>query len=373
MIKDFFRGRARFFLKNTNNSVYILNKLRVYCVDDVQLNARNMSFYVPLIHKSTVARILRNEKFTYKTNLNIFNILNFFYMRVALSVTAILCLVALIISNYFVFRVEVHGADAAHTMQIFEYLNSQNMKALTPKSDKSTQVTAQAITEHFDFVAHTSGKIVGSTLVFSVYEVKVADDKNNNNDIVSTADSVIKSIIVASGRAVVSVGDIVRKGDVLIKGEYKISETETRACRAVGEVIAEVKYAMSVVLFDECQTMTRTGASETRTAIYCPQFYPGGVQNILQFQNYEIDETTECFTLFLRFCIVKTTYYETRLTSRKVNLETHKHVVAGQLLEKISVDSGITQFDQVDYFFNPLTPNSICVEVVATINQIVSK
>lgn len=234
-IKDFFVGCARFRLEN--NDFRILNRLRNFKLTDVVIVDGSVEFTVPLKYVSDVEMITKSKG---KKNANIFGVLNTFYMRRALSIAAIISVVTFIFLTSFVFRIRVIGVSPQRTQEIVQFID---IKPLSFKSIKKAQRVAAEITNRFDYVAHASSKIVGNVLYFKIYSVDMPGDTNVNNDIIATEDGVITNIIVASGRVMVKVGDAVRKGDILIKGEHRIGDDVYAPTRAVGEIMADVKYS----------------------------------------------------------------------------------------------------------------------------------
>jgi len=236
MIKNFLTGSARFRIQS--NDFRLLNRLRIYKLSDVVISDKTLEFTVPLKNMNAVKNLL--PKSEVKINKNIFGLMDVFYMRPALSISAVVCLIMFIVFGNFVFRIKVIGVEGSQQHEIARFIQ---IKPLSLKSNLQARITAESIVKNFDYVAHASSKIVGSTLYFLVYTVPLPGDKNNNSDIIAAHSGVITKVVVASGRALVSAGDIVRQGDVLIKGEYQIGELEFARCRAVGEVMADVSYS----------------------------------------------------------------------------------------------------------------------------------
>jgi hypothetical protein len=253
-VKKFFEGTARFNVEQCDYS--ILNRLRQYEVRDVSVDVNRLRFTVPLRYVSHVKLVLSRQKYSMKMNKNLFGLLNVFYTRGFLTVATVLCIIAFFILNNFVFNVRVIGVEGQRAREISEFVNGLGARPLTQKSGGRAAEIAGEIVKGFDYVAHASGKIVGNTLIFNVYSVTVAG-KNGTGDIIAAADAVVTNIVVASGRALIKPGDIVRKGQVLIKGERQvggidvgldefgklIQEPVYAACRAVGTVYADVKYS----------------------------------------------------------------------------------------------------------------------------------
>lgn len=90
-----------------------------------------------------------------------------------------------------------------------------------------------------------------------VYDIGVA------RDLVAMRDGVIESIEVHSGTACVSVGDTVRKGQILILGEERKSEEESAAVSALGEVYARCWFEGSASTEKSTLIYTQTGNERT--------------------------------------------------------------------------------------------------------------
>jgi similar to stage IV sporulation protein len=254
-MKGFFEGRATFYVDGCDFA--ILNRLRVCCVQDVCVDDGGLRFTVPLKFMSHVKMVLGQRKYSTKVNKNFFGLVDVFYSRIALGIATLVAVVAFFILNGFVFNVRVIGVEGEQHAKIAEFVSGQGIRPLIHKSNGRAAVVAGEIVGNFDFVAHASSRLVGNTLIFNVYSVVVPEGAQENRDIVATSDGVITNLIVASGRAMVRVGDVVRQGDILIKGERQVGAIDVgrdefgkliqegiyAPCRAVGEVLADVKFS----------------------------------------------------------------------------------------------------------------------------------
>ena len=138
----------------------------------------------------------------------------------------------------------------------------------------------------------------GTTLVIRPVEgvLPRRDGKNDGSrDVVATRDGVIKSIVTRAGTPVVNAGDIVRKGDVLIKGEERTFEGAVKPVAARGSVIARVWEGASVRMSAAEAVTTYTGSTETVWTLCTPWFdlWPMATS---QYADYDtaVSETTVC-------------------------------------------------------------------------------
>ena len=256
MIKNFFSGTASFCVEDCD--FLLLNRLRIYRVRQVSFDADvgRLEFTVPLQFVPQVKLVLARRKYDVRVNKNFLGLLNVFYARIALSAAAIAGVVAFFVLGGFVFNVRIIGVQGEQAAEVASFVHALGARPLTHKSGERAAEIAGEIIGNFDFVAHASSKIVGNTLIFNVYSVSVAD-VTGGGDIIAAHDGIITNVIVASGRALVKTGDIVRAGQTLIRGERQIGGIDVgmdefgkliqdpiyAPTRAVGAVYADVKYS----------------------------------------------------------------------------------------------------------------------------------
>lgn len=128
----------------------------------------------------------------------------------------------------------------------------------------------------------------GSTLVIRPVEgVLPRTDGGNDGscDVVAARDGIVQTIVTRAGTPVVEVGDIVRAGDVLIKGEERTSEGALRPVAARGSVIARVWEGASIRMPAYETVTVYTGNQETVWTIRTPWFdlWPMGESAYAQY------------------------------------------------------------------------------------------
>ena len=226
-------------------------------MQDVRISEESLQFTVPLRFMAQVKMVVGRYQYSVKVNKNFFGLLDVFYSRLALSVAVLVAVVAFFVLSGFIFNVKVIGVEGEQQSEISEFVRLRGIRPLVHKSNKQAFVIAGEIVGNFDYVAHASSKIVGNTLIFSVYSVALPNSTSQSSDIVATASGVVTNVIVASGRPLVKVGDIVHEGQILIKGERQVGAIDVgrdefgklvqegvyAPCKAVGEIRADVKYS----------------------------------------------------------------------------------------------------------------------------------
>ena len=208
---------VRFDLSDAD--IRTINRLRKFGLYNVQMSDdATLSFWVSLVHKSAVSRILGKRTYSIKEYNNMFTVMNFFYTRITLIITAIACITAFVVSEQFVFRIRLIGLGGEEYTQVSHYLKSRDIKAITLKRKARNPNLAFDIVNEFPFAAFVDIYIQGSKLTVFVGRADNVLPLIPVNDIITEFDGVIADIVVFSGTALVTVGDVVRKGDVLVTG-----------------------------------------------------------------------------------------------------------------------------------------------------------
>lgn len=138
-------------------------------------------------------------------------------------------------------------------------------------------------------------------------------DYSQSRDIVASSSGTVTAISVVQGTAVVSVGQYVSVGDVLISGVRTYSDGTTTPIYAIGTVTAEVSVSSTVVYSGYMQQWQYTGNSVTVVAIDIANttVYGGSCS----YSNYDVSTST---TTLYPLAIEVTYYYYTEKISTSV-------------------------------------------------------
>lgn len=183
--------------------------------------------------------------------------------RKGLVAGAILFSVALYVLSSFVWFVDVSGVERTKPEAVLELAARHGLRPGVLKRSIDTGKVARSILAEFPDLAWAAVHVRGTMANIEVVEKTLPDMSPGVVDVVAAEDALVTNIIVLSGEPLVSEGDTVTKGQVLIAGlvlwsqdqdgEWKTAEvvnargivlgrvwrTQSEKCRLVKEIVTE--------------------------------------------------------------------------------------------------------------------------------------
>ncbi len=178
---------------------------------------------------------------------------------------SILGIIALFILNNVVVEIEIlHESETLRNILETE-LNSYNVKPLTFKKDYETlnEIKDKILNDYKDEIDWIEIETVGMKYVVKVEERIINDiiETEEYCNVYATSDGMITEVNVETGVLVVSLGDFVKEGDLLISGDIMLNEENKGKVCASGVVKAEKWYETTVKVPLEYFEDTKTGTS----------------------------------------------------------------------------------------------------------------
>lgn len=164
-------------------------------------------------------------------------------------------------------------SDEAVTYALREYGVYEGMK----KSDLDPTNTREKIMSKYNGIAWMSLNPDGTTLEVNISEKTAPPNQSGDGqpcNLIAKCDGVITSVQVVSGKAMVSVGDAVVKGDILVSGIMEYSENVRIIKEAKGVVTAKTVRSISSTVALESEEMVPTGRKKTKNVLH---FYNANV------------------------------------------------------------------------------------------------
>ena len=223
-IKNFLTGQLEFKVQGLPQAC--LNKLRSFKITNVRVKGDLISFNVALVHAAAIKKLLNNFEYETQENYNLFRGVNFLLNHLVLVASVITALIVFFIADMKIYAIKVQCNNSGLTTAVYKRLDELGIEKFMWKNKLNEFNLATDILQTFQEIAHANVKVSGNTLVVNLVAVTNQEEKNKTN-FYAQYDGVIKEIITYSGTAMVTAGDVVKKGDLLVANVYPDSVVVT--------------------------------------------------------------------------------------------------------------------------------------------------
>ena len=265
------------------------------------------------------------------------------------GILAGLIAVSMFLSRVWLIDVELTDGAAADVRPIETALSRLGIYPGMAKSDIDPKLLEAAIAASSPDFSFIGVKLEGVRLLVEASPAVPSPELYEllgGRDLVAACDGVVESVSVLSGVACVQPGDTVVRGQVLIRGDERVTKEINRSIAALGTVVARTWYEGTASLPLERTEELRTGNSSISSELRLMDFaWP-----LLEGENYSSQETeVELLPIggvFLPLEIRRTTIYETRPQSVENDAELLKRQLS--LLAFAEAGAKLTQFHPED-------------------------
>lgn len=248
---------------------------------------------------------------------------SFFLLRLRKQLTLwggiVIFIFGLYFLSNFIWSIEITTDKTITPYEIRQKLYSYGIRPGIAKKKINVYSLEDKMTKDNDDIMWFRARIEGAKLKITVVErvrPPVIGDERNNGNIVANMDGEIMRIYTTSGTAVVKPGDIVKAGQVLIKGEQG-KQGNTYLVHASGSVIAKTFYEHFREVEIKGLKNVRTGQKIENTYIIFMGHKIYLKKSLNRFANYDKIEDNNRL-------LKKEVYFETK--SEPFSLETEKVV-----------------------------------------------
>ncbi len=200
------------------------------------------------------------------------------------------------IMSLFVWDISLDGGYSYTDMEITKYLKSIGVyEGIKKEKINCEDIEAKIRNKYYD-ITWVSAELTGTRLIIHIKEnfdeTNVQTVSSSPSDIISTSDGEIVSIITRTGTPLVKVGDVVKKGDILVSGVVEILDDSkevktTEYVASDADIYAKVEYKYNHS-FDLCyEEKEYTG--ESKNGRYIQVFdYRLGMHYFKKYDNYDV-------------------------------------------------------------------------------------
>ncbi len=220
-------------------------------------------FEISLFKKKRFTEIFDNANIKYeiKETEGLLNLIKTFRLRVGVLIGVIFLIFTLYLSSNVVWKINISGNNQLNDEKIIEIL--ENCGFYVGKfipNIKYDELHNNVLLANND-ISWISVNISGNVANVEIKETLKEDinDKNTYCNIVSRYDGYISSINVINGERVVSSGEVVKKGDLLISGIVDSKAEGVRYLHAEGEIKAYVNKEILIKIPHKTEIKAYTG------------------------------------------------------------------------------------------------------------------
>lgn len=332
-------GYATVIIDSLNHSKHVnyLIKREIPLIR-IKREYKRLTLTVDVRYLDTIKKYLDEKLIDYRVLLNAFSSSQGIFMRmIGFIIGFVITLIASILFFNSVVDVNISPLDSVDYNDISELLYEEDFKTPCFKNRIDCAKLKRELSK-IDNVALVSVYIKGVVLHIDINEE--LDDgvivEDNYRPIVAKSDCIIEQIVVESGTALVTKGQTVKKGDILI-APYTIvdvNEDKKESVPARGSVFARV-YLEETIEYKEYNVVTEeTGKTESqRILFFCDQ----PLSNIKEseFGSYR-EEIIEINPIDFPFKILEIKRSETIESIIYISFDDIKSTIQQEMLDKMT-------------------------------------
>lgn len=293
------------------------NKISIYDVN--RISNTKIEFKIPRRDLKKIKAIYKGNKFEVKikkkTGIPFLAIR--IYKHKVMLISSFISLFLLLFTTQFVTDIYIDCPEGINKERLEKELNECGLKQGVYKKSIDRKTIREHIMQEIDEVAYLSINVKGTNVFVTV--TKKDDEKasivtSNYCNIIASKNGIIEKVIARSGEAVVSVGDIVKKGDLLVQGANTSSMPQV-----IATTFYESIQKQNYVEFEN----KKTGQSKNLYSIkiYNKEYK---LKQKIKYKDYIIENEIKEFKVgnyTFPIKIVKNTFYEVKKVHTDVNIE----------------------------------------------------
>lgn len=236
--------------------------------------------------------------------------------KIFVGLLLILILLIIILSN-FIWNIEVEGNVNIPKEDILNIAREEGLEIGKYKRNIDNKEVINKIRLERDDIAWVGVEIKGTNAIIKIVEADIKPEIVNEEEycnIVADKDAIITKVSAQNGTPLVKIGDVVKKGDIIVAGWFEGKYTGNRYVHAQADITAKVWYTNTQkVDLQEIQKQY-TENSETKYSVKINNFKINFSKSLPKFEKYDTIEENKKLKLFsdfyLPFELVKNKYNE---------------------------------------------------------------
>ena len=252
----------------------------------------------------------------------------------------VLVLIGLIATSNFIWNIEIIGNTEITKEELMQVLNQNGLKIGSNKNKVDTNLLINNVRLQRDDIAWIGISMKGTNAIVEIKETDKAPEIINEDEycnIISDKNASIIKMNVQNGTAAVSVGDIVKQGDILVSGSMEGKYTGIRYVHSSADIQAKTWYSKKEKFYFNQEIEVPTGATEEKYSLNLNNFKINLYKTLSKFKNYDTINESKKLMLFSNFYlpieIIKITNYEYEKQSKTYTEEELTQIATEELEE----------------------------------------
>lgn len=190
--------------------------------------------------------------------------------RYGILIGLLLASALIILSGSFVWDVRVSGNNSLEKQEVIDFLDAQGLKVGNYIKNLDVDVIENRVLISSDKISWISINLVGNVAFVEIRESQhppIRPQQEYPANLIAYCDGQIESIETHAGETKVTVGQFVRKGDLLISGIYDSYPWGYRYVRAQGNVMARTIKNINIEIPLNYQKKAYTGEINTKNSL----------------------------------------------------------------------------------------------------------
>lgn len=210
----------RFINLCSNRGLYIWNIIR---------DNGNYSFNISLKNYKKLKAIFRKTRLIPKIQQKhgLPFILHRYRRRKGFFIGFIICGVLIYIMSLYIWDISILGGYKHTPQAMLKFLDENGIRAGIRKKRINGSEIEEDIRLGYSDIGWVSAEIKGTRLIIKITETNMPSpitEATAPSHIVATKDAIVKEIVTRTGTPMVRVGDVVRKGDILVSGVLTVMD-----------------------------------------------------------------------------------------------------------------------------------------------------
>lgn len=204
----------RFINLCCNKKIFIWNLKRVEDGYEFHILASKYRSLKPIAKKTgIIPKIILKKGFPF--------LLHRYRHRKGFALGVALCAILVYLMSLFIWDISIEGGSKYTPEAMLKFLEENKVYTGIKKKEVNCQEIEETIRLAYKDIGWVSAEIKGTRLIIKITETNMpapAQAAILPSHIVATKDGIVKSIITRTGTPLVKIGDVVKKGDILVSG-----------------------------------------------------------------------------------------------------------------------------------------------------------